>query len=247
MKGKFSVIRITKRVYSKVLHDYYDYAVLKYSEKLKETYVLYVLDGKDYLALGDFEATMKQVLKKYPHRAKQMIIVFMHPGSSLERWHFYSRDGDDFNQYIQFMMNEFIPTYEKELKVSGIKVKKRGFLGDSLAGNMALNLAMKRPEKNTYLLLQSAAISKADINALQSIDELAWHVYQTVGIYEDEFVSPITNEKLFILTRNRELNKVLTEQGALVKYVEQKEDHKWEFWKRDLFNALSFFIEFQEV
>lgn len=246
MKGKFPLIRITKRIYSKTLHDYYDYAVLKLSEELKEAYVLYVLDGKDYLSLGDFEATVKHVVKKHPPRMKQMIMVFIHPGSSLARWHFYSRDGDDFNQYIQFMMNEFVPTFENELESSGIKIKKRGFLGDSLAGNMALNLAMKQPEKNTYLLLQSAAISKADINALRSIDELAWHVYQTVGIYEDEFVSPITNEKLSILTRNRELNNILTEQGAFVKYVEQKEDHTWTFWKRDLFNALKFFIEFRE-
>lgn len=100
------------------------------------------------------------------------------------------------------MNDEFIPEFERNL---GASISRRGLLGDSLAGNISLNIALEKPELWTHLLLQSPAISDGDIRQLEDLEVPAWNVYQTVGIYEDEFVSSISNEKLFILTRNRQL------------------------------------------
>ncbi|WP_445683187.1 alpha/beta hydrolase-fold protein [Solibacillus sp. FSL K6-1523] len=47
------------------------------------------------------------------------------------------------------MNDEFIPTFEKNLKVEVIL--KRGLLGDSLAGNISLNIALENPNQWTHL------------------------------------------------------------------------------------------------
>ncbi len=227
---------------SKTLKINYEYIMLKSVENIKEAYVLYVQDGKDYLRLGGMEKTFKKLLASNPHLANKMIIVLIHPGSSLERWHSYNRRGNRFKKYIQFMTDEFIPSIEKEIETFNINIVKRGYLGDSLAGNLSFNLAMTNPEKCTHLLLQSAAISKEDIQLLESVDHLNWNVYQTVGIYEDDFISPITNEKMNILSYNRELNDMLTKKGATIQYIELEENHEWAIWKRDLPNVLNYFM-----
>lgn len=227
---------------SKIVNESYEYYLLKPEEKMQDAYILYVQDGKDYLTLGGLEDTFKKLLASNPYLANKMILVLIHPGSSLQRWHSYSRKGNRFNKYIQFMLDEFIPTIEEELETSNINIVKRGFLGDSLAGNVSLNIAIKNPKKCTHLLLQSAAVSKDDIQLLQDVDCLNWNVYQTVGIYEDEFISPITKEKMNILSNNRELRDMFTKKGATIQYIELEENHEWVIWKQDLSNVLDYFM-----
>lgn len=138
------------------------------------------------------------------------------------------------------MNDEFISTFEKSLKVEVIL--KRGLLGDSLAGNISLNIALEDPDRWTHLMLQSPAVSIADIERIENINLSGWHVYQTVGIYEDEFITPMSHEKLYILTRNRQLYNAFLLHKANVTYKETQDEHLWRVWERDLLNALRFFV-----
>src|SRR5690606_9058363 len=131
---------------------------------------------------------------------------------------------------------------ESNLRYEGVKICKRGLLGDSLAGNIGINIALQNPDFWTHLLLQSAAISKEVIEDVQKLRYTGWKVYQRVGIHEDQFVSSITNEKLMILTRNRELHSAFVQKNLQVDYKELNTDHLWSVWKKDLPNALVFFI-----
>lgn len=225
---------------SNILNGSYEYFILSSAKPQNDAFLLYVQDGQDYLELGELEKAYQRLLETYPNEAQKLIMVLIHPGGSHERWHSYHHNGNSFEAYIQFMYKEFIPEIENRLSV---RVAKRGLLGDSLAANISLNIAGRNPGKWTHLLLQSAAISTADIAEVANIKEkLHWTVYQTVGIREDEFISTITRAKLDILTRNRELHHNLIKSGAIVHYKEQNEDHEWMFWKRDLYEALSYFI-----
>ncbi|WP_217586537.1 alpha/beta hydrolase [Lentibacillus saliphilus] len=232
-------------IYSSELDRHYTYKILKSDRHThKGTMdVLYVQDGEDYLALGDIETTYAQLMKRYPKVATQLVFVLIHPGDSMERWHAYHRDGQDFKRYIQFMNDTFVPTVEHELLDSGrAEIGKRGLLGDSLAGNISLNIAMTNPKRWTHLLLQSAAVTEREVDQLAKCKSINWNVYQTVGIYEDDFVSPITHDQLYILSRNRQLHDAFSAKQVNVTYVEQQESHLWTFWKKDLMTALEHFV-----
>ncbi|MBP1948421.1 alpha/beta hydrolase [Virgibacillus litoralis] len=219
-----------------------EYYVLRSNTTIEEAYLLYVHDGGDYLELGELEKSYQKLLQHDYNRARKLVFVLISPGSSSERWNSYHRRGKDFDNYIDFMNQELIPEVEQELSDSGIKIVKRGMLGDSLAGNISLNIAVSKPRLWTHLLLQSAAISKHDIESLSDMQQVNWNIYQTVGLYEDEFISPITDEKLYILSRNRELySAFLALKIHKIRYIECKEHHLWDFWRRDLPNVLHYF------
>ncbi len=214
--------------------------VITTSEHIEDAYVLYVQDGKDYLELGGLEKAVQDLVRVNPELSKHLVFVLIHPGDSVERWESFSRKGAFFQQYLRFMNDEFIPEFERNLGATNIL--KRGLLGDSLAGNISLNIALEQPEKWTHVLLQSPAISDGDIAKLENMDLSGWYVYQTVGIYEDEFVSSISDEKLYILTRNRQLHNSFLETHANVKYIESEDEHLWKVWERDLPDLLLWWV-----
>lgn len=233
---------INKKIYSNTLKRHYSYQVLKPNELERDVSILYVQDGKDYLELGGLMSAYQHLLEKYPEIEQKLIFVLIHPGTPMERWHTYHRKGDFFSDYVDFMNDLFVPSIEKNLTNYSVRVVKRGLLGDSLAGNISLNIAITSPERWTHLLLQSAAVTERDIAQLENKQTLNWYVYQTVGTLEDDFISPITNEPLHILTFNRLLNSQLMDSQAQVQYVEQNEDHLWTVWNNNLPEALEYFI-----
>lgn len=210
------------------------------SNDLKNAYIVYVQDGFDYLELGNLEQAMLHLVRDNPELVQHLVFVCIHPGDSFERWTSFNSKGALFSRYIRFMNDEFIPTFERSLKAEVIL--KRGLLGDSLAGNISLNIALENPDQWTHLMLQSPAVSIEDIGRIENMNLSGWHVYQTVGIYEDDFITPMSNEKLYILTRNRQLYKRFLLHNANVSYKETQDDHLWRVWKNDLFNALRFFV-----
>ncbi|MEW9110510.1 MAG: alpha/beta hydrolase-fold protein [Cytobacillus gottheilii] len=224
--------------YSSHLQKTLNYMVLKTKEKIEDAYVLYVQDGRDYWELGGLEKAVQNLVRENPELAQHLVFVLIHPGDSMERWESFSRKGASFQQYLRFMNEEFIPEIERNIDVG--KIRKRGLLGDSLAGNISLNIAAEKPEIWTHLLLQSPAVSDEDIGQLEDVNLSGWDVYQSVGIYEDEFVSSISNEKLYILTKNRQLHQTFLSNKAKVNYIETKDEHLWKVWERDLPALLEF-------
>lgn len=217
----------------------FEYYLLKPANDVQVADLLYVQDGGDYLELGEFEKTFKDLSKKYPEQAKSLICVLISPGTSEERWHSYNQKGKHFNDYISFFTEELMPEVETELNT---KIRKRGLLGESLGGNISVNIAMHNPDKWSHLLLQSSAVSEEDLAELKLKDQLHWNIYQTVGVYEDEFISTISKERLYIYTRNQEMYQIFRDKQANIEYIEQEESHLWDFWRRNLLDALQYFV-----
>lgn len=235
-----ALLNKTKKIFhNSILNRDYEYFVLTARDVADDVYLLYVQDGKDYLELGELEKAFQVLLEKKAEIARKLVFILIHPGDSQGRWDAYHPDGKDFNEYISFFTDEFLPKVEADI---GRGIVRRGLLGDSLAANISLNIAANNPELWTHLLLQSAAVSPKDLAMAENLEQVKWRIYQTVGKLEDEFVSLINNEKLYILTRNRVLNETLVKKGALVVYSEPEEKHEWIFWQKDLINALEFFL-----
>lgn len=230
----------TDIISSNILNKKIEYKIVSQPDLEDEVYLLYVQDGKDYLEIGNIEKVYDELIQTFPSLSRKLVMVLIHPGDSLERWNSYHHQGRLFLDYIHFMYDELIQLVEHQLPT----ISRRGLLGDSLAANISLHIAAKEPESWTHLLLQSAATSFQGLTDLASMKKrYPWKVYQTVGLKEDAFISPITNEKLYILSRNRQLQDVLASKGADVCYREQDESHEWVFWKKDLQEALRFFID----
>ena len=206
------------------------YHVIPPATAVDSIHILYVQDGNDYLDLGGFEETFTYA------GLQDWQVVMVHPGTSQERWHAYHSQGDDFTNFINFMYEELMPVVEK-----GVIVRKRAVLGESLAASISLNMAAQKPAIWSHVLLQSAAITADDIAVVNAIDKpISWSVQQTVGTIEDGFISPITNECLYIYSRNKQLAEVFRQKEVEVQFVEEEESHLWTYWKRLLPIALRF-------
>ncbi|WP_027954883.1 alpha/beta hydrolase [Halobacillus kuroshimensis] len=195
--------------------------------------LLIVHDGDDYLKLGMLKEQFENDLQK--GLGRNTCFILLPPGTSIDRWHYYHSEGRDVQAFQQFIYEELLP----ELRET-FKIRKLGMLGDSLAGAVSLRLALHDPNQWTHILLQSAAFSEKDIKGGANLHKiLPWTIYQSVGTGEDDFVSPITNEYLYILTRNRQLKTSI--QTAQHIYVESDHGHLWECWREDLSSAVNIF------
>lgn len=194
-----------------------------------ELKLLYVHDGIDYLEYSHLLTYQTSI-----------IFVFIHPGSSQDRWATYRTDGAYYRAYIQSFYQELVPRVEEAL--ASINIKHKGLLGDSLAGNISVALALENPQYWSHLLLQSAAIMKEEIDRFSHIEgPLDWKVYQSVGRNEDDYRSIMTGEPLHIFTRNQQLNRELLQRNATVDLNILDTDHGWVYWDQDLPQLMKFF------
>ncbi|RWZ54440.1 esterase family protein [Halobacillus fulvus] len=219
---------------SKVLEKIFTYRILKAdSQRERSVQMLLVHDGDDYTHLGDLKNIYEKDLQK--GMGESTVFILLPPESSEERWHLYHSDGELQEAYSRFLYEELLPELHKRFDISRL-----GMLGDSLAGAVSLRIALQEPDIWSHLLLQSAAFSEEDVRQVRASSRpLPWTVYQTVGTQEDVFVSPITNDCLYILSRNRKVSSVLRAQ--VYDYQEFDHDHLWECWRKDLPNAIKIF------
>ncbi|WLD93075.1 alpha/beta hydrolase-fold protein [Alkalihalobacillus sp. AL-G] len=203
-----------------------------------ERVVLFVQDGVDYLELGSFEQSLQTVVKETNFKG-QLDAYMIHPGDSWARYHYYHPNQADHKRFVAFFHEEFYPAHIPSTK----GLHKVGVLGDSLAALVNVSIAAEQPERFTHLLLQSTAYEPVKLLG-ESLPEqvMHWKVYQLVGLKEDDFVSPLTGQKLRILTENRKLNKRLLHLQVQVEYVEKDEEHSWEFWRQNLQKAITYFL-----
>jgi enterochelin esterase-like enzyme len=206
-------------------------------------HLLFVQDGEDYLELGDLQACYERLLEEQPAAAQSLVMVLIPPGSSLERYESYHPKGSHHRKFLEYFFKELVPEVEKHFTDQDIQIRNRGLLGDSLGGAVSLSIVCRQPNRWTHLLLQSAALSEIHHQEASKLGDLKnLRVYQLVGKKEDEFVSPISNQKLFILSHNRRMKDLLEKQQADVTYIEEDEEHLWVFWQRDLPRAISYFL-----
>lgn len=210
-----------------------------HTDNLGQQYLLFVHDGLNYLELGNFEAAFGKTIRDGNFQGK-IDILFIHPGDSWERYHLYHQDEPIHQKFLTFFHQEFFPFFNSESQ----GIHKIGMLGDSLAATASVSLASHCPQRFTHLLLQSAAYRPVEfLEGLNREQVHHWKVYQVVGLKEDHFESPLTGQKLDILTENRKLYNKLKQMEVRTDYYEEDEEHRWEFWRNDLVRALSYFFE----
>lgn len=204
--------------------------------------VLFVQDGEDYEEIGKIRESMEHHVHNRT-LTENVLFVLIHPGHSHQRWNCYHPNGKEHIQYREFFSQELFTYVEEWLSKKKLHMRKLGTIGDSLGAVISTYLVAEVQKPWTHLLLQSAAYEKHMESVLEiSIFPSNLQIYQVVGKKEVAFTSPITGNTLYILNENRAFHKRFQLLGIHVVYHEEEEDHLWDFWRRDLPRALSFFI-----
>jgi len=148
----------------------------------------------------------------------------------------YAPEGERFEAYSRFFLNELIPYVESRYPVRR-EAGDRILVGDSLGGTVSLHLSLQVPHSIQKVIALSGAFLSSSRQAVERADDLSWlRLYQLIGTDETEVQ---TGRGTFdFLDANRRMRTLLEAKGADVCYVEKPGKHIWGFWQNELPDAL---------
>ncbi|WP_156288903.1 alpha/beta hydrolase [Oceanobacillus salinisoli] len=194
-------------------------------------------DGNDFFQMGRV-ATFSDRL----HESEEItntVFVGIHYKNRKDRRKKYHPNGEEFEAYTKFVVNEVIPLLD-DLIPTLFLGKSRALMGDSLAGTFALATALKYPNTFGKVIMHSPYIDATMLKIVKetNADLSSIDIYHTIGTKEDEAV--LSDGKVEdLLTPNRKLNKLLTEKGASYTYHELEDgNHTWKYWQQDMPHTL---------
>ncbi|WP_058303779.1 alpha/beta hydrolase [Gorillibacterium timonense] len=152
----------------------------------------------------------------------------------------YSPDGSRFTAYSRFVVEEVLPSIEREFPVQN-EAEGRILAGDSLGATVSLHLALDYPELFHKILSLSGAFLQPTLQRLEQETDLSrLELYQLIGLQEEEVK---TDRGTFdFLDCNRKAKKLLEERGADTAYVEADGKHLWGFWQNRLAEGIRHFL-----
>ncbi|WP_062351940.1 alpha/beta hydrolase [Bacillus kwashiorkori] len=237
MKAKGTVQDFT--ITSEKLHESIEVLVYlppNYSSLNKYPYVI-AQDGKDYFQLGRLARTMDELLQE---KVIQPFIVFGIPYKNVaDRREKYHPQGSKTKQYIQFLVQEFIPFIEKNYSLINV-ASARALAGDSLAATVSLLTAMEYPYTIGNVILHSPFVDEIVLhkaNEFKSWSQLS--IYHVIGT-EETSVSMTDGNIADFLTPNRELQRIISDYPADYFYDEFVGNHTWKYWQKDLRRAFPY-------
>ncbi|SFJ89712.1 alpha/beta hydrolase [Thermoflavimicrobium dichotomicum] len=194
-------------------------------------------DGTDYFNLGRIATQASQMIINGEIIPLIMVAV---PVNKEVRTAEYSPLGHRNQEHQQFIVEELLPLlkerYPIDLSPQGLVIG-----GSSLGGTASLHLALRYPQHFVKVLSQSGAFLEATTEQIIQSPSLSYlTIYQSIGLSETAVSTHMGS--LDLVTRNREIHRLLQEKHAHVHYREKEGDHTWGLWQKDLPEALTFFF-----
>ncbi|RCW69765.1 enterochelin esterase-like enzyme [Saliterribacillus persicus] len=198
---------------------------------LKDYYVCIMQDGNDYLQMGRV-ATLSDELQE-EMLIEPTIFVGIHYQNKFDRQEKYHPNGEKQEAYIKFLVCEVLPFLEEELHIQTLPAH-RALMGDSLAGTLALMVAMRYPNTFGKVIMQSPFVNETVEHAVHNCEDLdKLTIFHSINEAETA-VTVTSGETLDFLKPNRELSKILAEKVDHYTYKEYAGEHTWKYWQRDL-------------
>lgn len=199
--------------------------------------VVYCQDGEQFFNYGRLATHATKLI--LDDNLQPMIIV----GVDVDLEHRtaeYAPDGERFEAYCRFFVEEVIPLIERKYAVQQ-SPSGRILAGDSLGGTVALHLALEHPYEFAKVLSLSGAFLKSTHQRLESEQDLSWlNIYMLIGLQETQVK---TERGTFdFLEANREAHRLLGARNAQLYYEEKPGEHLWGFWQGELPGALKYFL-----
>ncbi|MFB1081340.1 alpha/beta hydrolase [Jeotgalibacillus sp. JSM ZJ347] len=221
------------RIYSEALQEEMDLLVYlphNYSPLYKYT-VLIAQDGKDYFQLGRMPRLLDQLNED--EKIENLIFVGVPYKNVKDRYDKYHPGGGQHDAYVRFIARELVPFIDEEYPTYHIGIG-RALIGDSLAGTVSFQTALKYPNTFGRVIMQSPLVNDDVIGqAKQFKDTQLINFYHIIGTGETSVKTTSGSEANF-LEPNRELHKVMEDKNFSVFYDEFDGDHSWKYWQPDL-------------
>lgn len=197
--------------------------------------ILIASDGKDYFQLGGMPRLADELIDDY--EIEHLIIVGVAYKDAFDRRKKYIPSGEQFEDYLQFLVKELVPYLDDEYSTYGLG-QTRGLIGDSMAATVSLLAAIKYPHIFGKAILHSPYVDELVMERVKnSTDFKELSIYHVIGTDEDEVITLDKTVKDF-LTPNRQMHKLMVDMGYHTFYEEFKGNHTWKYWKPDIKRAL---------
>jgi enterochelin esterase-like enzyme len=203
---------------------------------LYKYHICIMQDGNDYYQLGRV-ATFSDRLHDEAE-IENTIFIGIHYKDRYDRLKKYHPSGEQYDAYSKFLMKEVIPFLDDTLPTYHMG-GTRALMGDSLAGTLALMMAVKYPNTFGKVIIQSPLVDDVVLKAIEDATNLeALDIYHTIGTAETS-VETTKGPGVDFLTPNRQLNKLLNKKGMTYYYKEIPDgEHTWKYWQKDMEDAL---------
>jgi enterochelin esterase-like enzyme len=208
-----------------------------YDERIQYP-AIYCQDGEEFFNFGRI-ATHATKMILDDHQAP-FIIVGVEVDAA-NRTAQYAPEGDQFQSYCRFFIEEMLPYVEERYAVTPSS-QGRVLAGDSLGATVSLHLALDRPDLFTKVLALSGAFLQSTQQRIEQASDLAWlKLYQLIGTEETE-VS--TGRGTFnFLEANQKTRQLLAGRKANLHYVEKSGVHLWGFWQQELPEGMKYLLQ----
>ncbi|WP_026905766.1 alpha/beta hydrolase [Paucisalibacillus globulus] len=203
---------------------------------LYKYHICIMQDGNDYYQMGRV-ATFSDQLHD-DAEIENTIFIGIHYKDRYDRLKKYHPSGEQYEAYSKFLMKEVVP-YLDDILPTYHMGGTRALMGDSLAGTLALTMAIKYPNTFGKVIIQSPLVDEMVLEAVKNTSKIhALDIYHTIGTSETN-VDTTKGLKVDFLTPNRELKEVLEQKRLTYHYKEiQDGEHTWKYWQNDMVNAL---------
>jgi enterochelin esterase-like enzyme len=196
--------------------------------------VIYCQDGEQFFNYGRIATTANRLI--LDGELEPFIVVGVDVNME-RRTDDYAPEGDRFDRYMRFFVEEMLPHIEQKYAVRD-DADQRILAGDSLGGTVSLHLALRHRKLFHRVLSLSGAFLSSTQSALSAEQDLSWlRIYQLIGTRETEVKT--TRGVFDFLAANRAVRTLLEERKANLLYEEKPGEHLWGFWQQALATGLA--------
>lgn len=200
-----------------------------------ETNVCIMQDGDDYFQLGRVATLSDQLHDSFD--IVNTYFVGIHYIDRFDRLKKYHPEGEQHKAYIKFLVEEVVPLIDENIPLNPLGVKWT-LMGDSLAGTLALMVALKYPSIFQKVILQSPFVDNTVLQAAKNGHSHLLEIYHSIGLLEESVPTTELGKVNFIIP-NQELQSILSESTSNYMYKEIDEgNHTWKYWQEELPEAL---------
>ena len=196
-----------------------------------ETTLCFMQDGNDYFQMGRI-ATLSDKLHKN-ESLHNTVFIGIHYADRKDRLKKYHPNGEQYEQYQRFLIEEVLPVVEAAIPLNPLGVI-RGLMGDSLAGTFAIATALAYPDIFRKVVMQSPLIDEAVYSIIQTAQTDPLSIYHSVGLQETAVPTSLGKEVDFV-TSNKKAADYLKQTYRDYVYREIKAgNHTWKHWQKEL-------------
>lgn len=209
----------------------------KHFNSLYPNQVCYMQDGDDYFQMGRIATLSDQF-----HEEEVLVnttFVGIHYKDRPDRLKKYHPNGEQFEAYQTFLLQEVLPAVEEMLPLNPLGTVN-SLMGDSLAGTFALVTALKHSKVFKHVVMQSPLVDDSVFNIVnhyaRNLDRIQF--YHSIGLQETLVPTSLGEELDFVKPNKQLAESIQKETTNYIYHVINEGNHTWKHWQKEMPDVL---------